>query len=220
MIAALWSGHDDKPPVSINVETSCKFVKFDNFVKHCVDGSRSHAAQRPKPSPPRHLAKAELASKIERALLRDFSTSWIMPVDTIVRESTRSADAVQIRSGSQALQIGAIGEAAARFLSVVSTRMLASARASIARIAVGLLAPINSRSDDAAIARTVSLPRRIEASKERQRSLAISLGTKSLLAVSVSQEIVLSASALTDCRRRPGAVFRSMMWLRAADVGI
>lgn len=27
---------------------------------------------RAKPSPPRHLAKAELADKIERALLRDF----------------------------------------------------------------------------------------------------------------------------------------------------
>lgn len=52
---------------------------------------------------------------------------------------------------------------------------------------------------------------RIVASKERLRSLAPSLGTKSLLAVSVSQEIVLSASALTDCRRRPGAVFRPLM---------
>jgi hypothetical protein len=33
MLVALWSGHDDNLLSPPNVETNCKFVKFDNFVK-------------------------------------------------------------------------------------------------------------------------------------------------------------------------------------------
>jgi hypothetical protein len=64
MIAALWSGHDDNLLSSPNVETNCKFVKFDNFVKLTNPCGISAAGN----SAPRSRSVATMAFTIEAPL--------------------------------------------------------------------------------------------------------------------------------------------------------